>query len=119
MITLQLTFDDFLIVAKDAWPIMKHMQTIYLIKNPAYPEIYLAAKYRGSPAGDWMISCKLYIKEAIQHIERLLDGSLRTEKSPMVTGDHPEQDESSLLDNEWHRIYQQLIGMALWVLIPG
>jgi len=98
---------------------MKHLQTIYLIKDPAYPEIYLGAKYTGSPTGDWTISCKLYIKEAIQQIERLLDGSLWTEKSPMVAGDHPEEDESSWWDNEWHCIYQQVIGMPLWVLILG
>ena len=110
--------DDFLVTAKDPWSYMKHLQTIYTIKKPAHPEVYLEALYTGSPGEDWTISCKNYIKEALQRIERLI-GSMRKEKSPMVTGDHPEEDESTLLDNEQHRIYQMMIGMALWVVLLG
>jgi hypothetical protein len=74
--------------------------------------------YTGSPKGDWTISCKNYIKEALHRIERLI-GAMRKEKSPVVSGDHPELDETQLLDNEQHRIYQMMIGMALWVVMLG
>ena len=58
--------DDFMITAKDAWSYMAHLQSIYTIKQPANPEIYLGALYTGSPKGDWMIiSCKHYIKEGL------------------------------------------------------
>ena len=110
--------DDFLITAKDPWSYMKHLQSIYTIKDPSHPEVYLGALYTGSPREDWTISCKNYIKEALQRIERLM-GSMRKEKSPVVSGDHPEQDDSLLLDNEQHRIYQMMIGMALWVILLG
>jgi hypothetical protein len=56
--------DDFLITAKDPWSYMKHLQSIYTIKDPSHPEVYLGALYTGSPREDWTISCKNYIKEA-------------------------------------------------------
>ena len=49
----------------------------------------------------------------------MMVGTLREEKTPAVTGDHPEQDESMLLDNEQHRLYQQLIGMGQWLVTLG
>ena len=110
--------DDFMITAKDAWSYMAHLQSIYTIKQPANPEIYLGALYTGSPSGDWTISCQRYIKEGLSRIERMV-GTLREEKTPSVTGDHPEQDESLLLDNEQHRLYQQLIGMGQWLVTLG
>ena len=110
--------DDFLITAKDAWSYMKHLQSIYTIKEPKHPEVYLGALYTGSPEGNWSISCKNYIKEAIMKIEKVT-GSLRLEKSPMVTGDHPEEDESDMLDMESQRFYQQMMGMAVWLVQLG
>jgi hypothetical protein len=47
--------DDFLIMAKDAWAYMKHLQSIYTIKQPKHPEVYLGALYTGSPGGDWTV----------------------------------------------------------------
>jgi len=61
--------DDFLITAKDAWSYMRHLQSIYTIKELAHPDIYLGALYTSQPSQDWTISCKKYIKEAIPGIE--------------------------------------------------
>ena len=107
-----------MITVKEAWSYLAHLQSIYTIKQPANPEIYLGALYTGSPKGDWTISCEHYIKEGLSRIEWLV-GTLREEKTPTVTGDHPEQDESLLLDNEQHRLYQQLIGMGQWLVTLG
>ena len=109
--------DDFLISAKDAWSYMRHLQSIYTIKEPAHPEIYLGALYTGQPSQDWTISCKNYIKEAITRIECQY-GTLK-EKTPSIMGDRPEQDDSTILDNEQHREYQSLIGMAQWLVTLG
>ena len=104
--------DDFLITAMDAWSYMRQWQTVYTIKKPAHPEIYLGALYTGQPSQDWTISCKNYIKEAITRIEH-------QEKTPGITEDHPEQDDSTILDNVQHREYQSLIGMAQWLVTLG
>jgi len=50
--------DDFLITAKDAWSCMRHLQSVYTIKEPMHPEIYLGALYTSQPSQDWSISCK-------------------------------------------------------------
>ena len=72
----------------------------------------------GQPSQDWTISCKNYIKEAITRIECQY-GTLREEKSPSIMGDHPEQDDSTILDNEQHKEYQSLIGIAQWLVTLG
>jgi len=89
-----------------------------MIKEPAHPEIYLGALYTGQPKQDWSISCRNYIKEVISQIE-CHHGTIREEKSPSMTKDHPEQDDSTILDNVNHREYQSLIGMAQWLLTLG
>jgi hypothetical protein len=112
--------DDFLITAIDPWPYMEHLQTVYKIKNPEEkPSNYLGATYVGSPEEHWTINCKAYIKEALIAVERMNNESLREEKTPVATGDHPEEDETPLLDNKYHRQYKSLIGMAQWLVTLG
>jgi hypothetical protein len=112
--------DDFLITAKDPWPYMEHLQSVYKIKNPEEkPSNYLGATYSGSPEEYWTINCKAYIKEALVAIERMHNESLREEKTPVATSDHPEEDESPLLNNQLHRQYQSMIGMAQWLVTLG
>ena len=77
--------DDFLITAKDAWSYMRHLQSIYTIKEPAHQEIYLVALYTGHPSQDWMISCKNYTKDTIARIEHQY-GTLIEEKLLSIMG---------------------------------
>jgi hypothetical protein len=111
--------DDFLIVAKDAWHYIKELQKVYNIKDPKHPELYLGALCMGNPSSKWSITAKNHIKEAIEQIERRTDIKIREEKLPMKPGDHPEEDESPLLDNEQHRLYQSMIGMLQWTVSIG
>jgi hypothetical protein len=108
--------DDFLITAKDPWFYMKKLQEIYLIKEPKTPYFYLGATYTGNSEGKWSIMVKDYIKETIKQIEGRLGLSLREEKTPMKTGDHPEEDTSPILNNEMHTEYQSIMGMLHWVV---
>jgi hypothetical protein len=111
--------DDFLIVAKDAWHYMRKLQKVYNIKDPKHPDIYLGALYTGEPNTKWSISARPYIKEALEQVERKTNTKIREEKLPMKAGDHPEEDESSILDNDHHRLYQSLIGMLQWIVSIG
>jgi hypothetical protein len=108
--------DDFLITAKDPWFYMKQLQEIYLIKEPKTPDFYLGATYTGDPEGEWSITAKDYIKEAIKQIEGKLGITIREEKTPIKTGDHPEEDKSPILDNVLHTEYQSIMGMLQWVV---
>jgi len=67
--------DDFMIMSKDEWSYMLTLQTIYTIKEPKEPELYLGALYTGSPDKNWTISYKSYIKEGLSCIEKM-DGTL-------------------------------------------
>ena len=39
--------------------------------------------------------------------------------TPMVDGDHPEEDTLELLDDKGHQRYQMLIGMLNWIVCIG
>jgi len=83
------------------------IQSVYKIKNPEEcPTNYLGATYVGSPEEYWTINCKAYIKEALTNIERIHNEQLREEKTPCTTNDHPEEDESPIVNNKLHRQYQ-------------
>jgi hypothetical protein len=108
--------DDFLITAKDPWVYMRKLQEIYLIKDPKTPDVYLGGSYVGNPKEKWCITAREYIKEAIKQIEGRLNIKLREEKTPIKTNDHPEEDDSPVLDNNMHREYQSIMGMLQWVV---
>jgi hypothetical protein len=57
-------------MAKDPWIYMRHLQEIYIIKDPKTPDYYLGATYNGNPKGKWSITAKKYIKEGIKQIEK-------------------------------------------------
>ncbi len=108
--------DDFLITAKDPWSYMRRLQEIYMIKDPKTPDVYLGATYIGGPSGDWGITAREYIKEAIRQIEKRLGITLREEKTPIKTNDHLEEDGTPLLTTDMHREYQSLMGMLQWAV---
>jgi hypothetical protein len=56
--------------------------------------------------------------EAIKRVERMF-GELKKNLHPMETGDHPELDESEIMDDDGHRNHQMLMGMLVWVVTIG
>ncbi len=89
------------------------------IKDPKHPELYLGALYTGNQSTNWTITAKTYIKEAIEQVERRSNMKIREEKLLMKPGDHPEEDETPILDNEQYRLYQSMIGMLQWTVSIG
>ncbi len=108
--------DDFLITAKDPDKYMAFFQTVYTIKDPGEPKFCLLANYIRSPNGKWFIMAKQYLKEAINQIEKKFEILIQEENPPIKTDDHPEEDDSPLLDNMLHKEYQSLIGMLQWAV---
>ena len=93
---------------------MRHLQSVYTIKEPAHPEIYLGALYTGQPSQDWTISCKNYIKEAITRIECQY-GTLREKKSPSIL----EITLSRMIQLYWTMSSTGSINMAQWHVTLG
>lgn len=104
--------DNFLIIAKDPWYYMKHCR-IYLIKEPKTLD---SPRYMGISKGNWSITARDYMREVIRQIEGKLGIMLGEEKTPIKTGDHPEEDPSPILVNDMRTEYQLIIGILQWVV---
>ena len=113
--------DDFMICSKNAQRIMDEICSVYLVKESSKgpPSYYLGNDYRKDKKGRWCIGCKTYLTEAVRRIEDLLGKPLQKKDTPMVDGDHPEEDASETLDDKGHQRYQMLIGMLNWIVCIG
>jgi hypothetical protein len=110
--------DDFMIVSKSAQPIMDQLKAIYAIKDIGPPDYYLGNDYKRDKKGRWRIGQKKYLTEALSRVEAMF-GILRKYSLPMPSGDHPEMDTSTLLNDDEHRKYQMLVGMLNWITMIG
>jgi hypothetical protein len=107
-----------MIVGRDPKDIMKAIQAINAVKSIRLPEYYLGNDYKKDRKGRWCIGCKKYLKEAIKGVERMF-GSLKKHSHPEETRDHPELDESKVMDDDGHRKYQMLMGILVWLVVIG
>ena len=110
--------DDFCIFSMNPQPIMDQIKSIFTVKSEGPPEYYLGNDFKTDSKGRWCIGCRTYIKEGIRRIEAIF-GSLQKRDIPMVTGDHPEMDETDILSDDEHTKYQMLIGMLNWIVTLG
>ena len=113
--------DDLLVASKEPQNIIEPLKEKYgyELKGVGEPEYYNGGDISRTPEGKWEFSAKTYVKNVCEKIEKLLDISLKNYGSPMETGDHPEVDETDLLDPEQVSIYQMLIGCAQWAVTIG
>ncbi len=95
---------------------MRELQKTYSIKDPKIPDVYLGATYTVSPSGMWSITTKDYIKEGMRQIKESMGIKIRVEKIPTRKNDHPEENESGILNNKEHRQYQSVMGMLQWIV---
>ena len=52
-------------------------------------------------------------------IEKLMDILLKKYETPLATGEHPEIDDTGLLDSDGHSKYRMLIGCGQWSITLG
>ena len=83
------------------------------------PSYYLGNDYKRDSKGRWCVGCKTYLIEAVRRLEQLYNKPLSKKDTPMVEGDHPEEDCSPLLDDAEHQRYQMMIGMLNWLVCLG
>jgi hypothetical protein len=110
--------DEFKIVAKDPSSWMEKLQEVYLIKDLGPPSYYLGTDYVQGDDGFWYFGPKTYVRKSIQQLECMF-GTIAKSHSPLLADDHPEEDDSQLLDNTGNRHYQMLLGMAQWLTTSG
>ena len=93
----------------DKFPI-KHIET-----NPEY---YLGNNLEMDDAKRMKVSSKTYISEVIRRYEDKY-GSLCKENVPSTPNDHPELDNTPLLDETGITRYQSNIGICQWISTAG
>ena len=113
--------DDLMIVAKDPKGHFDRLQAKYTIKKIGPPSFHLGCNYTANEKdGLWSIGTGTYVAEALEKVKQVLSlPELGREDTPMSPQSHPELDESAILDVEGHRKYQQLVGIAHWLITCG
>ena len=99
---------------------MDKVKAYFLVKSAGEPDYYLGNHYRyENKEGLWTYDCNKYVTEAIRKAEKIV-GTIKNRNTPLPTEDcHPEMDESDILNKKNHRLFQQLLGMGIWMVIIG
>ncbi|KOR29102.1 hypothetical protein TI03_03165 [Achromatium sp. WMS1] len=112
--------DDLMIVAKDARGIMAKLEETYTIKNIGPPKFHLGCDYHCNTNATWSIGTETYVKEALEQVQDLLGKqSLGQDMSPMDQKWEPELSAQPFLPLDGHHLFQQLIGIAQWLITCG
>lgn len=112
--------DDLMIVAKNPEGYFEVLQEKYTIKKIGPPTFHLGCDYVRGPDGRWSIGTETYVKETMERVKTMLGRKdLGKDDTPISPTFHPELDNSQLLDVDQHRLYQQLVGIAQWLITCG
>lgn len=91
----------------------------YLLKGVGPPEYHLGGNFGRDADGTLYWSAKTYVKKMLDNFERLNGHPPRKYNSPLDKDDHPEVDESELLDSKSTKLYQSMIGALQWSITLG
>lgn len=113
--------DDLLICSKDPRKIISALEDDhkFKLKGTGPISFHLGCDFYRDTDGVLCYEPKKYINKMLDNYQRIF-GCLPTKRaSPLEANDHPELDTSELLDIEWTKIYQSLIGALQWVIQIG
>ena len=115
--------DDILVFSKEPQELIKCLQVTYPLQGVGIPEYYLGGDFkiqkRQNEVDTFTFCAKTYLANVCGRIETLMGVVLKSFETPMATGDHPEMDDSGLLNNEEHSQYRMLIGCGQWAITLG
>ena len=83
-----------------------------------YPDFYLGNNVSRRDDGTIKRSLEKYIKEVVRRFE-LRHATLRKENVPSSPGDHPENDDTALLNEEGITDFQSIIGVCQWISLAA
>ena len=113
--------DDLLIASKDCSSIINEL-TIdhnFKLKGTGPISFHLGCDFFRDKDGNLCYAPKKYIEKTIDNYVRIFGRKPKEASSPLPEGDHPELDDSPLLDLEETKIYQSLIGSLQWTIQIG
>jgi hypothetical protein len=112
-------------MSKDPMKIIEALQKAphnYILKGVGKPEYYLGAdmKHVDTPERVFTMGSTTYVKRIITVYEQMFgQPPPKGITAPMDPKDHPELDESELLDEQGMHMYWSLIGMLQWAVTLG
>ena len=115
--------DDILVFSKDPTGILECLKLTYPLQGVGTPEYYLGGDFKvhkKEKGGEMITICaKTYIKNICEKIEMVMDFKLKSYETPMAQDDHPENDNSGILNHDEHAKYRMLIGCGQWAITLG
>ncbi len=115
--------DDLLIASKDPKSITDALMGDpfhYKLKGTGPVNYHLGNDFVRDEDGTLCVGPRKYIDKMVTEYTRLFGTSpKRNMRSPLEKNDHPELDDSPLLDEEGIRKYQSLIGTLQWTITLG
>jgi len=109
--------DDLMIFAKVTQDIITVLQAKFSV-HTGPSNVFLGGDisyHDGCP----FTSAKTYINNTCKKIETVHGFELNHYDTPMATDDHPELDDSMLLDAKLHSTYRFMIGASQWIVTLG
>ena len=115
--------DDLLIASKDPGSIVDALKAPpigFKLKGTGPLAFHLGCDYFRDEDGTLCYGPRKYIDRMVQSYERLFGTKPSTKyTSPLERNDHPELDDSDLLDEDGIAQYQSLIGVLQWTITLG
>ena len=108
--------DDLLVVMENPAEFIEILKSEYKykIKGDGPLEYHLGTNYERGTNGELVYHAKKYITRMYGMYEKMFGEAPRKYTSPLEKGDHPELDESEILDEQGVSHYQSLIGSMQW-----
>ena len=121
-------------MVRDAQKILDQLMQYYEISKPGLPEYHLGCYYSTITSETntfWVIGSQTHIREAILKAEEILRkfwgiegykirvNTRKGERNTVAARSYPEMDDSKLLGEEGHNVYQHLIGILQWLCCIG
>ena len=113
--------DDLLIISRKPQTIIDTLKDEYKfnLKGTGKIEFYLGCDYFRDSEDVLCYAPNKYIQKTIDNYVRLFGKKPKEYKSPLEKNDHPELDDTDLLEIEGTKLYQSLIGSLQWAIQIG
>jgi hypothetical protein len=113
--------DDLMIVSKEPKLIVASLKDDhkFKLKGSGAVTFHLGCDYFRDEDGVLCYAPKKYIEQMMDTYFRNYGKLPKEYSSPLEHGDHPELDDSELLDMEQTQLYQSLIGQMQWIIQLG
>ena len=113
--------DDLMVLSKQPQEFFDTLMDKYgyILKGVGPPEYHLGGDFGRDPDGTLFWGAKRYVSKLMGNYERMFGSLPHKAPTPMVHEDHPELDQSELLDEFGVKKFQSLIGALQWCVTLG